>query len=448
MTPPRSETLPGHSSEPAETSSLQGSSRLRVLFLVHNHPTFHPGGAEIYALHLHRAMQNSDRMESLLVAAATGRYFPHHINRAIFRVKEDDPSELIWSVPHFDDFYFTSHNKTSYTQDLRALLQSFRPDIVHVQHTLRLGVEALTEIRRTCPSTPIVYTLHEFLLLCFSRGILLRRDTDERCAEATPWRCHQCFPERSAEEFVLRERFIKTQLESVDLFLAPSRYLRERYVDWGIAGGRIRFHDYGRRISPHEADDSVDTRRFVFIGQTMRHKGILVLLQAMKILIDRGRKNIILYIDGTNMDFDGDDYVRDVKRKLDECDGQVLLRGPYTQDELPGRIKDAAWVVVPSIWWENSPLVIQEAFMHHRPVICSDVGGMAEKVDHGINGLHFRTGDPSHLADVMSEAAGNDELWARLRLRLPDIPSLEDDLRDLEGIYRDLLAAKSRTPGS
>ena len=51
------------------------------------------------------------------------------------------------------------------------------------------------------------------------------------------------------------------------------------------------------------------------------------------------------------------------------------------------------WVVVPSIWWENSPLVIQEAFLHGRPVICSDIGGMAEKVRHGVDGLHFRVGD-------------------------------------------------------
>jgi len=52
------------------------------------------------------------------------------------------------------------------------------------------------------------------------------------------------------------------------------------------------------------------------------------------------------------------------------------------------------WVVVPSIWWENSPLVIQEAFAHGRPVICSDIGGMAEKVAHEKNGLHFRANDP------------------------------------------------------
>ena len=64
-----------------------------------------------------------------------------------------------------------------------------------------------------------------------------------------------------------------------------------------------------------------------------------------------------------------------------------------TTSDLPRLMAEVDWVVVPSLWWENSPLVIQEAFLHGRPVICSDIGGMAEKVTDGVNGLHFRAGD-------------------------------------------------------
>ncbi len=63
------------------------------------------------------------------------------------------------------------------------------------------------------------------------------------------------------------------------------------------------------------------------------------------------------------------------------------------------------WVVVPSIWWETGPIVVLEAFQYGRPVICSDIGGMSEKVTDGVNGLHFRRRDPEHLADVMQRAA-------------------------------------------
>ena len=62
------------------------------------------------------------------------------------------------------------------------------------------------------------------------------------------------------------------------------------------------------------------------------------------------------------------------------------------------------WVVVPSIWWENAPLVIQEAFQHRRPVIASGIGGMAEMVKDGVNGLHVQPDDPIDLARVMRRA--------------------------------------------
>jgi glycosyltransferase involved in cell wall biosynthesis len=143
------------------------------------------------------------------------------------------------------------------------------------------------------------------------------------------------------------------------------------------------------------------------------------------------------------MDFDGDEYVREVKQKLDECRGRVLLRGAYTQEELPSRLRDVAWVVVPSIWWENSPLVIQEAFMHRRPVITSNIGGMAEKVTDGVDGLHFRAGDPVHLAEVLAQAAGNDELWQRLHSGISEILSLTEAVDELETIYRKLRREKA-----
>ena len=62
-------------------------------------------------------------------------------------------------------------------------------------------------------------------------------------------------------------------------------------------------------------------------------------------------------------------------------------------------------MVVPSIWWETGPLVVMEAFQYGRPVICSDIGGMSERVTDGVNGLHFRRRDPDDLARKMQRAA-------------------------------------------
>jgi glycosyltransferase involved in cell wall biosynthesis len=73
------------------------------------------------------------------------------------------------------------------------------------------------------------------------------------------------------------------------------------------------------------------------------------------------------------------------------------------------------WVVVPSLWWENSPLVIEEALSQRRPVLCSALGGMKEKVRPGKDGLHFPAGDPSALASLMLRVARDRPLWQRLQ---------------------------------
>ena len=93
------------------------------------------------------------------------------------------------------------------------------------------------------------------------------------------------------------------------------------------------------------------------------------------------------------------------------------------------------WVVVPSVWWENSPLVIQEAFMQRRPVICSDIGGMAEKVTDGVDGLHFRAGDPQSLADTIERAVGTPGLWDRLRAGIGEVHPLGRHVANLTDLY-------------
>ena len=88
--------------------------------------------------------------------------------------------------------------------------------------------------------------------------------------------------------------------------------------------------------------------------------------------------------------------------------------GAYRRNELPQLIAGADWVVFPSQWWENAPLVINEAFQHWRPVICSAIGGALELVQDGVNGLHFPVGDAASLAAAMRRAIEEPGLWQRL----------------------------------
>jgi glycosyltransferase involved in cell wall biosynthesis len=106
-------------------------------------------------------------------------------------------------------------------------------------------------------------------------------------------------------------------------------------------------------------------------------------------------------------------------------------------------MKDVDWVIVPSIWWENSPIVIQEAFLHGRPIISSNIGGMAEKIRDGVDGLHFRVGSVEDLVDRMTEALTAPQLWDRLRNKCRRPISHLDAARQHLRLYRGLLQQRA-----
>src|SRR5262249_7514031 len=147
-----------------------------------------------------------------------------------------------------------------------------------------------------------------------------------------------------------------------------------------------------------------------------------VLLRAMTLV--RGDAELRVY--GANLELQSKAFQSEVRALLDATQSRVRLMGAYSPDQIPDLMSGVDWVVVPSIWWENSPLVIQEAFMQRRPVICSDIGAMAEKVTNGVNGLHFRAGDARSLASVIDRAARSPAKWRRLRDGIPRIHRMDD----------------------
>ncbi len=158
-----------------------------------------------------------------------------------------------------------------------------------------------------------------------------------------------------------------------------------------------------------------------------------------KILADDAIVDIHLFLHGANLDLQTDEFKKSFHRLLAECAENVTVMPQYQAEEIPSLMKAVDWVVIPSIWWENSPLVIQEAFMHKRPVICSDIGGMAEKVKDGVDGLHFRVGDPRDLASKMVFAARTPGLWEKLRGRVKPVFSIEEATEAHVALYTALL---------
>jgi glycosyltransferase involved in cell wall biosynthesis len=419
-------------------------TKRKVLYVSHGHPRVRPGGAEAYAFELYEAMRSSPRFEPLFLARSgkphsnTGRYHEGTLLTGV----DDDPNQYFFYTEYsdFDWFLGTPRNREVITRYLRDFLAAYRPEVVHFQHTLFIGYEAIRAVRNLLPESAILYTLHEFLPICHRQGQLLRVGTEEPCAEESPRRCHECFPDIPPQEFFLRKHFIQEQLALVDLFLAPSRFLRDRYVDWGIPPVKILVEDYGRLpvSEPAESEHRPDRNRLAFFGQLSHYKGVNVLLEAMKRLVERG-VNARLSIHGADLELQPQDFVDDFHSLLAATEANVTFAGAYAAEDLPALLARTDFVVVPSIWWENSPLVIQEAFLHRRPVICSDIGGMAEKVTDGVDGLHFRAGDPDSLADTIERAVGTPDLWKTLRDGIGVVHPMNEHIERLSRLYEDLL---------
>ena len=102
------------------------------------------------------------------------------------------------------------------------------------------------------------------------------------------------------------------------------------------------------------------------------------------------------------------------------------------------------WVVMGSVWWENSPVVIQEAFKFGRPVICPDIGGMAEKVPDGVGGLHYRARDPLALSSLIQSLLAKPDIFDSLIESLPAYQTLENSSRQHIGLHKTFLTEAAR----
>lgn len=413
----------------------------RVLYLCHGHPALHPGGTEIFAYDLFRAMRASGQAEPFFLGCAT----PLHRqlrSDAVLQAIGPGGDEALVCVGRFDRLMLAQTELTAFSRAFSELLRSFRPEIVHLHHLSLVGLEALVLIRRHAPQARIVMTLHDYHLICANDGLMLTRPDGILCRHPSPDACHRCLPETAATRHALRRLRLNSLLALVDQFIAPSAFLRERYVDWGLAPERIQViaNAVPAEDAPLASGGLRHRRTFGLFGNIAPHKGTLVALEAARRLAAAG-SDLALQIHG-GLGFQPPAFRQAFAEALAAAAPVATHHGPYQRGELPTLLAAVDWVVVPSVWWENLPLVILEAFRHGRPVICSDLGGMAEAVQAGHDGLHFRAGDAADLAQTMARAASEPELWQDLHDRRPVVPTLEDTAQEHLALYRELMRRK------
>lgn len=389
----------------------------RILVIAHNHPDLHPGGTEIFAHDLFNGYKRAG-CEALFIGAT------HDIHRTrrpgtSFQAVNDQPDEMLFWAGHFDRFSMSQTDLYAVAADFTELLENFRPDIVHIHHLVLFGIELPMLIRKVLPDCRIVMTLHDYYSICPHDGLMINRETRKPYLQADPIGRNCGIENIAPDRFAMRGVNIRNHLRTVDLFLAPSDFLRERYVEWGIEPSRIEVMANGRpKVRPARKRDQglSGPNVFGYFGNFNPWKGADVLLEACGLLADDSAADAVdfeMRFHGA-APFQSDAFNQRIDTLFDRAGSNVIRLGAYDRAQIPELMARVDWVVVPSIWWENAPLVIQEAFQHGRPVICSNIGGMAEMVRDGHDGIHVRPDDPGDLARVLRDCATNPKLWKKL----------------------------------
>ena len=409
---------------------------MRLLMISHNHPALQPGGTEVVARTLFRELRDRHGVEGLFLAAVSPPLRNRHPGAMLQAVNGTSDEMLAW-LGHFDRF-FLNQLDTHGLDALAPLIEQARPDIIHIHHPLLFGVETVDLLRRCAPQAKLVFTAHDYFALCAHEGELLT-DDERLCPGPSLDRCRRCFPGRPGADFVLRDLAIRDTLGTADAILVPSDHARGVFVAAGWPADRLAVMRNGIVDSPRaplRASPDGRRDRFGFFGHINRIKGARVLLQASAQLSAQGVAHRVHLHGGTA--YQPEALINGFRADLAAAPA-ARHSGQYEAGDLPRLMAEVDWVVMPSIWVENAPLVLLEAFHHGRPAICSGIGGMAETVRNGVDGLHAPANDVQGLAEVMRSAVETPGLWERLRQGIAAPLSVAAMTESHLALYRRLL---------
>ena len=412
---------------------------MRLLYLSHNHPQFSLGGAQIYAVNLHRQINQARDHISYLVCSREQFHKPGRMRGEFY------------NLPYFNEVFFMTSTRYVDTFDLMCmepfpdlynLINTFEPDVIHFQHILGFGVNLVTEIKRLFPHIKCFLTLHDYALLCNNHGTLFRTDGN-LCTSISSIACFNCLPMYSITDYEKRKLDLLSHLVNFNAVICPSKFLQSKLATWSNSAINIIHIKNAVMSTPRKRGELARRRGMThleigFIGQLSPLKGILTLLRACLILNEdpQCRDKFTLRCYGANQNHLNTPFDRELQVAFAKCAGFVVACELVDHESIASKYSALDVIVVPSIWYENSPLVIQEALQSGVPVVCSDIGGMAEFVNHQVNGLHFVTGNSLSLASQLKSLILNKDLLERLTCSSSVSYSFTDHVQELITLYK------------
>lgn len=241
-----------------------------------------------------------------------------------------------------------------------------------------------------------------------------------------------------------RRDFLGQRMNKLDRMLVPTRSMEKILRQNGLDPEIIRFIPYGLNLKPfenHNPKPRGEKLRVAFIGSLSEHKGAHVLLEAVKLLPADLPVEVKLY--GRQDEFP--DYVARLKTMADG-DKRIEFGGYFKNDQIGKVFAGVDVLVVPSLWYENTPLVIYSAFAARTPVIATNLGGMAEVVHHEENGLLFEKGDAAGLSALLKRLVEDRTLLERLAAKVVPPKTISQYVDELEVVYEEVLTRRRTAP--
>ena len=464
--------------------------RLRILHAIHDFLPRHQAGSEIYTFELCRALAASHHVNLLCADYDPSRRHGH----VSWRAHQGLPViEIVnnWVCASFEQTYRPPLVGDRIAQVLRAV----QPDVVHVHNLLNLSFD-LPAVARA-HGVPVVATLHDYTLVCPSGGQRIHRAEQYVCDVIDTGRCVRCFRDSPfyqqisygrlaaatraprlmrraavalsrrfpgpAGRFVRAARLLpvtkqdiderlaaaRTVFEEVDLFVAPSPSISAEFQRLGIDASKIRISDYGfvpLLRSPANGDRDGHDRhgprrplRVGYVGTLVWHKGVHVLLDAVRGLPAAAYE---LKIFGSPGVFP--EYAAELRTRAAGL--PVHFMGAFDRERVADVYAQIDVLVVPSLWLENSPLVIHEALMAGIPVVGARIGGIADLVEDGRTGLLYDPASSGELEAVLRGVIEKPErlhdLAVQARTR-PRVKSIAEDAREWEAAYADVIRRRT-----
>jgi glycosyltransferase involved in cell wall biosynthesis len=446
---------------------------MRILLMTHFFPPRYNAGTENYTLSLAQAFLAKGHKVWVICADSwrTGEAYWNGVTEDIYMgvsvkrlrlnwMKARDPNRILYQSPMVEKW-------------LDRLLVQIRPEIVHVTSTYSLGAGVLRSVKSA--SIPLVLTLMDFWFLC-PRTVLLRGDGRLCDGQTSPQECQQCLLAssnlyqrvnpliptriqpllwslvsrtpilarlRGARGMALdmedRKTLMKQTLELPDVILSHSRFVQHLFTQANLSGRIVHLPNGHEQkwVVNYQGKRNSSLIRFGYMGQISMIKGVHILVDAFKRAKLNGQACLGIWGD-LNKD---PAYAQSLREIIGDVKS-ISLRGLFQRDQLANVLAEIDVLVVPSLWFENAPLVIQEAFIIKTPVIATNLGGMAEAVTHGVNGLLFERGDVDDLARQMRRIVEEPNFLEQLRGGIPPVKTIAEEVNQLESIYRELTNPK------